>query len=399
MVHYDAIVVGAGPAGSTAARALAQGGARVCLLDTAHFPRPKPCGGALSPRTLRHLPPGVEAVVRARVRRAVFTFRSGRPLEVVSRDPMGYMVCREEFDTWLKTQAEQAGAAVREGTPALAIEERETCFAVRVPDGVLAGDMIVGADGVHSQVAARLFPARPRARYLALEAEVPQNGGDLDDTVIVDVGAYPGGYAWGFPKGDRVSVGAMVEYARGRCLRRTLDAFLAGQPALPAIPSGGRRAAAVAAPCSGPVPCARSGVLLVGDAAHLADPFLGEGIYSAVRSGALAALALLQGRPRRETSTHYAGLVESQLWPDLMAASRIASLFHRMPRWWHHLLSLMPGSLSEVVGVLAGEQTYAGLLRQIMERVEAGAGQWVRKRLGVRPDGTTTASKGGEPTP
>jgi len=393
-MHYDAIIVGAGPAGSTAARALAQGGARVCLVDKARFPRSKPCGGALSPRTLRHLPPGVDSVVRARVRRAVFTFRSGKPFEVVSRDPMGYMVCREEFDAWLKAHAEQAGASVREGAAVRAIEETKTGFAVRVSGGAISSDTIVGADGVNSRVAAQLLPARPRARYLALEFEVPQNGHDLGETVIVDVGAYPGGYAWGFPKGDRVNVGAMVEYARGRQLRRTLDAFVAGQPSLPAIPSLGCRAAAVAAAQSAPVPCARPGVLLVGDAAHLTDPFLGEGIYSAVRSGALAARALLQGKHRIETAVHYAGLVESQLWPDLVAASRVASLFHRMPRWWHHLMSLMPGSLSEVVGVLSGDQTYAGLLREIVERLEAGAGRWVRRRLGVRPDGTAAARRG-----
>jgi hypothetical protein len=70
MTDFDVVVVGAGPAGSTAARALAQGGARVCLVDKARFPRPKPCGGALSPRTLRHLPSGFEKIVRAHVRRA-----------------------------------------------------------------------------------------------------------------------------------------------------------------------------------------------------------------------------------------------------------------------------------------------------------------------------------------
>jgi hypothetical protein len=88
-----------------------------------------------------------------------------------------------------------------------------------------------------------------------------------------------------------------------------------------------------------------------------------------------------------ETAALYAGRIHDEVWPDLIAASRVAYLFHRMPRWWHHLLSLMPGSLSEVIGVLAGDHTYAGLLRRIVERVDAHAGQWVRRRLGVRPDG------------
>ena len=386
MTHYDAIVVGAGPAGSTAARVLAKGGARACLIDKARFPRLKPCGGALSPRTLRHLPPGVEAVLRVPVRRAVFTFRSGKPFEVVSPIPMGYTVCREEFDAWLKVGAEEAGVTVWEGTHVRTVEETGLGFTVRTAGDAITAGTIIGADGANSRVAAQLLPRRQAARYLALETEVPQHGRDLGDTVIVDVGAYPGGYAWAFPKGDRVNVGVMVEYSRGGDLRRSLAAFVAGQPALPAIASAGRQTAPVAASRSAPVPCARPGVLLVGDAAHLADPFLGEGIYYAVRSGALAAHALLHGADTGETAVRYAGLIETQLWPDLTAASRVAYLFHRMPRWWHHLLSLMPGSLSEVVGVLAGEQTYAGLLRKILDRVEAGAGRWVRHRLGARPE-------------
>jgi geranylgeranyl reductase family protein len=380
---YDVLIVGAGPAGSTAARLLAAGGARACLVDKARFPRPKPCGGALSPRTLRYLPSGVDRLVRARIQRAVFTFRSGKPFEIASPTPMGYMVCREEFDAWLRAGAEEAGASVRDGASVRAIEETESGFTVHAGGETISAGTVIGADGANSLVASRFLPGRPPARYIAVEAEVPQDGHDLGGTVLVDVGPYPGGYAWAFPKGDRINVGVMVEYARGRELRHALANFVAGQSRLPAIARASQHAAPVAAPRSTPVPCARPGVLLVGDAAHLADPFLGEGIYSAVRSGALAAQAILGGTGRAETGRRYAAQVAERIWPDLMAASRIAFLFHRMPRWWHHLCSRMPGSLSGVVRVLAGEQSYAGLLRQIVRRVEAKANRWVREQLGA----------------
>jgi flavin-dependent dehydrogenase len=218
-----------------------------------------------------------------------------------------------------------------------------------------------------------------------MEAEVPPSGGTLADAVRVDVGRYPGGYAWAFPKGDCVNVGVMLEFTRGRELRRALKDFVSGVPELPAEAAMGQRVAPIAAPWSEPTPCAVEGVLLVGDAARLADPFLGEGIYHAVRSGSLAAKALIAGRDHAVAAGQYQAAVAESIWPDLRAASRIAALFHRMPRWWHRILSRMPMSLLQHVAVLTGEQSYAGLLRYLVERLEATAGGWLSQRLGVGP--------------
>ncbi len=383
MTCYDVVIVGAGPAGSTAARELACGGARVCLLDKARFPRPKACGGALSPRVLRHLPSGVEGLLRARVHRAVFTFRSGRPFEVTSAVPMGYMVCREEFDHWLRGTAEEAGACVREGVAVRRMERDGSEFAVRAPGETVRASWVIGADGANSLVAAQLLPRRLPAKFIGLESEVPYAGGNLAETVLVDVGRYPGGYAWVFPKGDRVNVGVMLEFRRGRELRGALNAFLESVPGLAPGASSGWQVAPVAAPRRDPVPCTGKGVLLVGDAARLADPFLGEGIYYAVRSGSLAAGALLDGRNGVEAAVRYEASIAEGIWPDLCAADRIASLFHRTPRFWHRILSRMPASLMQYVAVLTGEESYTGLLRHLVDRLGSVAGGWLLPRLGI----------------
>jgi len=383
MQRFDAVIVGAGPAGSTAAWELAKAGARVCLLDRARFPRPKACGGALSPRVLRHLPPGVESVLRARVRRAVFTFRLGRPFEIVSSVPMGYMVCRDEFDAWLRDRAEEAGATVREGLAVQYAERNGAGIAVRADGEEIRGSWVIGADGANSLVAAQLLPRRLPAKLVALESEVACSGRELTDTVLVDVGRYPGGYAWAFPKGDRINVGVMLEYPQARELRRTFDAFIRGLPGLSSGAVTHYQTAPVAAPRLEPVPCAGTGVLLVGDAARLADPFLGEGIYYAVRSGRLAADALLAGGDPAAVAAGYQAAVAEAIWPELQAAARIALLFHRMPRWWHRILSRMPGSLMQYVAVLAGEESYSGLLRHVVDRLGSAAGGWLLPRLGL----------------
>ena len=389
MTDYDVAVIGAGPAGSTAARELARGGARVCLLDRARFPRSKPCGGALSPRVLRHVPSGVERLLRARIQRAVFTFRSCRPFEVTSTLPMGYMVCREEFDAWLCGSAEEAGACVREGVAVRRVERTGTGFAVRASGEDIRASWVVGADGANSLVAAQLLPHRSPARLIALESEVPYDGNDLEDTVLVDVGRYPGGYAWAFPKGDRVNVGVMMDFPRGRELHGAFAAFVGGVPGLPSGITAKWRSAPVAAPLGEPAPCAGTGVLLVGDAARLADPFLGEGIYYAIKSGSLAADALLAGQAGADVAARYEAAVAEAIWPDLRAASRIASLFHRAPRWWHRILSRMPTSLMQYVAVLTGEQSYTGLLRLVVDRLGSAAERWVLPRLGLARSGAS----------
>jgi geranylgeranyl reductase family protein len=377
MAPFDVAVIGGGPAGATAARILAGGGARVCLLDKARFPRPKACGGALSPRTLRFLPAGVDRLIRTRISRAVFTFLSRRPFEIVSTSPMAYMICRDEFDAWLVAEAEAVGVVVRQGEAALHIEGVASKFVIRTTSGRVTTPAVIGADGVNGITAKLLFPERPPARYAALEAE-PESR-ILDDSVEVDVGLYPGGYAWAFPKRDRLNVGVMVHRSAAARARGLLGGFLSQRGTVLSVDRV--RGAFVAAPDATPVPCAVPGVLLVGDAAHLADPFLGEGIYSAVRSGALAAQAILAEASPAGAATRYADAVKDALWPDLVAAARIAMLFHRMPRWWHHLLSRMPNSLRQVATVLGGEDTYAELLRRTIAEIEDRAGTWIRQRL------------------
>ena len=130
MKRYDAIVVGAGPAGSTAAYRLASAGADVLLLDRARFPRDKPCGGGVTGRAARLLPFSIEPVVEHVVSAVDLRLRYRKSLARGNGDPLVYMTQRKRLDHFLVQKAVEAGAELREGVKVSDLEVRADGVAV-----------------------------------------------------------------------------------------------------------------------------------------------------------------------------------------------------------------------------------------------------------------------------
>src|SRR5258708_8003691 len=120
---YDAIVVGAGPGGSTAARELAQRGATVLILDKARFPRDKPCGGGVTIRAAALLPFSIDPVVERTVDGVFLSLKMMRGFRRSYGAPITYLTQRRHLDTYLVTQAQLRGAVFRDGDGVEAIEE------------------------------------------------------------------------------------------------------------------------------------------------------------------------------------------------------------------------------------------------------------------------------------
>jgi flavin-dependent dehydrogenase len=311
--HSDAIIVGAGPAGSALALRLARAGVAVRVFDRARFPRDKPCSEYLSPGTLRALErlgvlPQLLAAGPARLTgMKVFgpdgTMMRGRyDPDRGFRAPFPYALSlsRRTLDDVLRAAAAGAGADVREGCAV-----RELVYERGAVGGVVsAGEthrarVVVGADGLHSLVARRLGPVRRLGpRRVALTAHVARVHG-VDEWGELHVGRT--GYVGLAPLGGGVTTIALVmplSAARrlGPGLPTRLFAELDRFPAL----VGRARAADVVRPVLVTGPFARwarrvvaDGALLVGDAADFFDPFTGQGIYAAVHGAELAANALL----------------------------------------------------------------------------------------------------------
>ena len=308
--RWDAVVVGAGPAGSAAGLLLACAGHRVLLLDRARFPRDKPCSEYLSPestRVLARLGPNVLAAVAAASPGRLTGMKIVAPsgAGVVGRfADFSFALPRTRFDTILRDAAEAAGAEVRER-----VKVEELVYDGGAVGGVVArsGDgsretyrarVVVGADGLRSVVARRLGVVRTCAPHrIAFTAHVTEA---RDVTDVGEMHVSRCGYVGLGPIGEGVTTVALVlplaEARRGARFFDELNRFpgLAGRfdarhivrPVLATGPFAQWSRRAVA-------PGGAGGALLVGDAADFFDPFTGQGIYSALRGAELAATAVI----------------------------------------------------------------------------------------------------------
>ena len=382
---YDAIVVGLGPAGAVAAAELAQAGLSVLGLEWKAMPRYKVCGGALSARTDRLLEPDYHSVVEETIHRVRFQFAGTEAFEISSPEPIAYMVMRDRFDAYLVQKARDTGAVVRQNERAVRVCEYADRVEVETQQGQYHSKVIVGADGANSLVARMLFPGR-RGRVLgALEGEVLLNGATSSlgaGAIVLDFGVVAGGYGWVFPKEGRLSVGVAGLQGRHHNPRSAYQEFVRAEPALDGlvVPKGlGHPIPLYGGKAAERLSLTTSRSLLVGDAAHLVDPVLGEGIYYAMLSGRMAARTAadyLQGlTPGLQA---YDAQVASEFYPEFRAAARLAWAVYTFPRLVHGALRRRPTTIHLFADVLKGHATYQGLLAAIRDRLQSFIARAVR---------------------
>lgn len=313
--RLDAVVVGAGPAGSAIAASLATSGARVVLVERAHHPRPKACAEYASPRIVEELmriglPPAAwtgHAVALS----GMHIHAGGRSVPITYADRRGprsaWGIDRRRFDARLARHAVDEGADLREGSAVVALSYlHDRASGVRVRslgtgrDEELRADWIIGADGARSTIARLVGVERPVRfpRRLGLIAHHSAGSG-LDDHGEMHVG--DGFYVGLAPTpGEELNVGMALPLADGgRPAATRFDAAIAALPAVAARLRGTTRVTPIrgAAPIGHRVAdTAGPGWLLIGDAAGFVDPFTGEGIHRALRSARAAADALRNGR-------------------------------------------------------------------------------------------------------
>jgi menaquinone-9 beta-reductase len=343
---YDLAVIGAGPAGSAAAITAARAGAKVLLLDKGVFPRHKVCGEFVSPESLALLgtllqPYNGALLQFARTLSQARLFVDGRVL-TTSLDPVAASIARFNLDACLLRGAEAIGVDTQQQTEARQLEGNGP-FRIHSSAATFETRAIINASGRWSNFSEPLSNGNGQPKWIGLKAHFVE----ADPPSSVDLYFFEGGYCGVQPvylqstdddeslrKASRINVCAMV---RADIAASLSEVFLQNS----ALHERSRIWQPLTSQTSTspllfrrPEPV-RANVLLAGDAAGFVDPFIGDGISLALRSGTLAAQSLLPffagQRTLPEAAAAYGDAYMRALLPIFRNSSKVRQLF-KLPK-------------------------------------------------------------------
>jgi geranylgeranyl reductase family protein len=364
---YDVIVIGMGPAGAIAAYEAASRNLSVLALDRARFPRYKTCGGGLTAKVHQILGPGPFPSIEKSI--SALRLSCGPKKKTFSFDrPFAYMVMRETFDQMLVDRAVKRGVDYKEASPVGEIREQNDYIEVYSGINSFKGRVAIGADGALGVTSKWLNPDFRIKSFPGIEGEFKKKlEGINDSTIEIEVGHIPSGYGWIFPKQEVFSIGA-ASFSNHPGLKASFRQYASAVFSKSPLPPSCIKESGHPLPvyANARLKLHSKRMALAGDAGHLVDPFFGEGIYYAMRSGQIAAEAaerfIHQGTPL----SGYSNTIRREFYPEFKSAGRVAWLVYRFPEFLFDLTEKHPGVIQLYIEVLSGKRTYRSFLPEIL---------------------------------
>jgi len=367
----DVAVIGAGAAGSAAAFHLAKAGHRVSVLEAVDGARVKPCGGGMASSVQQWFPFDLSPAVDDVIRQVDFSWCLDDPVvaELPGEAPF-WIVKRERLDALLLDNALTAGASLYCPFLVQSIEREDDQWTIGDNCGnSLKTRAVVIADGSASPWSSQ-FGLGPRDLHLASTLSVRLEGlGTLNPGVArFEFGLVHHGFAWAFPLNGGINVGVGTFIGRNPMDSETVLNALLPDLGFPA--DAGLRQQAALRVWNGHSPLHGNGIVAVGDAASLCDPFLAEGLRPALMSGCEAATYLDRWLNHEVTSLSDYTTVMRHRWGDSMAwGRRIAQVFYRFPGVGYQLGIKRPTAPRRIAQILSGEMGYGDIAQRVIRRL------------------------------
>lgn len=390
---YDAIIVGGGPAGSSCAAFLGKKGFKALLVDKQKFPRDKACGDGISGKSIKllkelGLQKEVEAVQHSKIFGVIFSSPNGELLEV----PMpknqfldyGYDSRRMVFDNVLFQNAKKFAEAWEEFEVTDLLMENGKVAGIMGKDKnkkevTVRAPVVVGADGANSVIARKAGLWKTSARHLivALRAYYTGVKGMKGMIELHFLKSVLPGYFWIFPLENglaNVGIGMLLsdKNRKKTNLEQAMFDAIEKEPLFRERFKGAEKVSGIKA-WNLPLATAKKqlvadGIILIGDAASLIDPFTGEGIGNALVSGKIAAERIAEAHAEKDFSKEFLQQYQEILWKDIGKEIKNSYYLQKMSNYpWLFNLIVSKANRNPKIANFIGESLVNQQARQKME--------------------------------
>ncbi len=369
---FNCIIVGAGPAGASAAYHLAKRGVAVLVLDQAALPRYRPCGGGVSPQIAEWFDFDFSPAIALKVDSICYTWKMADPVRAKLETPEPFwLVQRDEFDYFLVKQAQSQGATVQDQTAVMGLEWVSDRWQVNTNNGSFEAKYLIAADGAKGSMARWLkFPERRSRPASTLDVKLAP-GEEQNPEANFEFGLVKNGYIWKFPTitGYSVSISSfrgneppdfsalLQEYAQFHQLQ----------------PENYQQYDYPLCTWDGKKPLHTQNAVLAGEAASTVDPFTGEGIRPSIWSGIKAADAIANALGGQSNALEDYSQILHETWgSDMVWAKRIARVFYRVPGVGYQVGIKRPTATTRMGQIMCGNLHYSDVAGRALKRMTGG---------------------------
>ena len=372
MTLLDVAIIGGGASGTTAAFHLASKSKNVCILEKNTSSQEISCGGGMSAAVQNLFPFKLLPIIDEVITNVEFSwFNTDKVVAELSGSSPFWIVKREKLDALLLDQALNSGAHLLSSFYVVDIKKTSNLWQITALDGrQIEAKAVIIADGSQSPWP-KTFNLGPNQQKFAstFSGRIKRRGNLKSETARFEFGLVKNGFAWAFPLNNEVNIGmgTFLDNKNSIPVNEILKSFLPDLGFDPSEVIGHEKKLRV---WNGHCKLNGEGILLVGDAASLCDPFLAEGLRPALMSGFEAAKSLIYWLDGEDNCLDEYTKTMQRNWGNSMAwGKRISQVFYRFPKVGYQLGVKRPTAPKRIAQILSGEMSYEDIAKRVIKRL------------------------------